>query len=314
MEYRLLDENMPYPVADVLQHNSKTIVAYYDGSIKIYLGSSCLSTIHVPSPVTKMCTYFEKVLAISMTSGLLYVLDSNLALVSVIGRFPEPTTVFKAGQNVIILCHGRLVYLLKEKEMPSLGCGIPAKKIYSAEDVRMLSIQPRSFEIVKVCEHHKIPTSGTYSKGRIAIAFENVLVITDEELKEMYSKEFGCCISSISFYDGGILVGLINGKISCENLSDPGESFVFNSHVDSKPGKKTFFPSTHLFYEKHLYSSGADGKIIKWDIENKKQISTVFHGKASVRKFVLSEDRMIVLLDDIFENESLGRIAYIPLG
>lgn len=307
-----MDESLSHPVADILLHNGKIIVACYDGSLRVYSGSSCLSTIHLPTPITRMCTYFESVLAISMASGLLYVLDSSLALVDVIGGFPEPTVVFKAGQNVVVLCYSQRIYLLKEK-MPLLESKSLEKKVYSVEDVQMLSARPHSFEVLKVCEHHKVPTSGTYSDGKIAISFENVLAITDEELNVAYTKEFNCCIDSISFYDDGVLVGLINGKINCENFSDSGESFVFNSHVESRPGKKVFFPNTHLLYKKHLYSSGADGRIIRWDLENKKQVSVVFHGRTPVRKFVLSEDRVLVLLDDILESKSPSRVAYIPL-
>lgn len=311
MDYRLLDERMLDPVSDVVLHNNRTIVACYDGSLKVYSGSTLLSTVCLPTPITRICSYFESVLAISMTGGLLYVFDSNLALIDVIGKFPEPSVIFKAGQRVAVLCYNKLVYLLREKAAPSSESEKFQRRTYSIEDVKAFLIQPHSFEVLGAKEHSKIPTSGTYSDGRIAISFENTLVITNEELKETYSKDFSCCINSVSFYDDGILVGLINGKIHCENFSDPSESFVFNSHVDSKPGKKTFFPNTQLLYRKHLYSSGADGRIIKWDLENKRQVSTIFEGKSCVRKFVPSGNRMLVLLDDVFEIESPSKLAYI---
>lgn len=310
MDYRLLDEKILHPVSDVVQHNNKTIVACYDGSLRAYSGNTLLSTAYLPTPITRMCSYFENVLAISMTSGLLYVFDSNLVLIDVIGKFPKPNIIFKAGQKVVILCYSGLAYLLQEKTMPLSESKGFQEKTYSIGDVEAFLVQPHVFEVLGMREHPKTPTSGTYYNGKVAISFENTLVITDEELKESYSKEFGSCINSVSFYDGGVLVGLISGKIHCENFCDPSESFVFNSHVDSKPDKKTFFPNTQLLYGKHLYSSGADGRIIKWDLENKKQVSTIFQGKSCVRKFVPSGSRMLILLDDIFEMESPSKLVY----
>lgn len=102
----------------------------------------------------------------------------------------------------------------------------------------------------------------------------------------------------------------MNGKIYCEYLNDPNESFVFNSHFEMSGNRKILYPVSCLFFDKFLYSAGGDGKIYKWDIKSKQRLGILLSKDIYIRKFYISDQKYFVLLDDPVSESVSCKLLY----
>jgi len=313
MNHREWDENITQPISDVLYHNNKTAVACYDKSVRFYSGNILVSAFTLPTPVTKMYSYYQYIIATSMSAGLLYIIDNEHRVVDVIDGLHEPNLLVMASKGFLVSCLGAcLQYFQEVKGANSLEDGA-FKELYTMDDICMLAENPHLFQQVKTIETSKVVTCGISNSSEILIAYESLLVAYNQELEETFSKDFCSCINSIVFFDSGILVGLLNGKIYCENLQESDESFVFNSHYDILPEKKVLFPVTQLVFDQFLFSSGAEGKIYKWNLKNKRKVSTLFSNQNYVRKFVFSNNKLLILVDDLIKNEGSSKLLCVNI-
>lgn len=276
-----LDKTLTAPIADFCAFGEKLVVSSYDSSLRIYSENKCLYSIETSCSFTKLCIYKSKIIAISHSTGTLNVFDSFLKLVDEMEGFYRACVIHPFRDCVLVGTMNQEIFILKENE---------------SLDGKFLK---QNFRISKMPGVVKIPTAIASSDGLVAISFENVLSVFDKEFNAVFSKELACTITSLAFYSESVVAGLNNGKIQIENINDPNESFLFNSHsLTCADNRKVLYPVTHIEKHTQLITSGYEGKIIKWDIEHKSLISCIFDYKNFIRKFLINNGIIYTLVEN----------------
>lgn len=286
-------------VSDIQIYENNLIVSSYDNILRIYDKNTLEKSVKLPTPITKMCTFENYLFAISSTAGILYIFNKNYDLIDVISGYKNANIIFVFEDSIFITTLNKKCFkLLKTENNQNFISENECKMEYDVNDINILLNQPKLFASLKITDFEKIPTCYAYTDNKIAFGVENILKIYDVNFNETFTKIFDCCINCLTFYENGILVGFNDGKIHCENFFDSDETFIFNAHFDSYDNKKIYYPITSLFYDKFVFSSGGNGKIIKWDLKNKKQISKILDCEEYIRKFIINKNIIVVLMDD----------------
>lgn len=277
----VLDKDISFPIADFSVFKNKVIVSSYDSILRVYNSNVHECSIPVHCTYTKLCEFNSNLLCISYSTGVLSVFDSEMNNVCNMKGFKNPNIIHTFGKYVLIATRNEEVFVLQENS-------------------EFVKNQTSFFTIVNVIQRQKMPTFISSFKNLLAISFENTLCLFNENLEEIFTKSYSATISSIDFYsEFVILLGLQNGKIQIENIEDSDESFLFNSHFICSSDQKVLYPVTHLTnFNNFILSSGYEGKLIKWDLEQKRMVASILDCKKFIRKFVILEKSLYVLIED----------------
>lgn len=276
-----LDKTLTFPIADFCTLNNRIVVSSYDSMLRVYSLDVLEASIPAPCVYTKLCECDSRLLGISYTTGILSVFDSNMNNLCNMSGFTQPTILMCFGQYVIIGTRNKEIVVLKENS-------------------EFLENQTSFFNIVQRIDKCKTPTSISSNQNYLAIAFENTLSLFNIHFDEIFTKSYSDCISAIEFFSETTLaIGFQNGKVQIECIKDPEESFLFNSHFLCSASQKILFPVTYIkTFGTKLFSSGYEGKVIKWDLEQKRMLSTVIDFKKFIRKFLVNENTLYTLVED----------------
>lgn len=273
-------------ISDICTFKGRLVASTYQNTLNVFEEAELKHTVDLPVALTKICQFKDKILGISHSQGLLIVLNYTLTIVDIISGLGRPTFIYTNNDIVVIFTLDSEMLVLKEKE-----CKDGAKE--------------SPFEMILRRKTPKVPTALCFSQDRICIGLENTLSVLDNELNEILSKDYSCCINSMVFCKNNVIVGLVNGKIHFEDIQKFEESFAFNSHSSNNDGARIFYPVTQVYFDDVLFSSGYDGKVIKWDILNKKQISVIVDTSKFIRKFELCKNCLYCLIEED-PSEALG--------
>lgn len=256
-------------ISDICIYNSYLIASTYKNTLKVYDCSILKEIIKIPVSFTKISQFKEYLLGISYTNDSLYIIK-------------EENLVFKILNKEVKI--SKPTYICSNDELVVIG----------TLNCEVLVLKDTEFNINSIIKTKKIPTALFLEGTKICIATENEIQVIDYDNSEMiFSKEYSCCINSVSMKDNKLAVGLTSGKIYFEDLKVPEESFGFNSHVSH--------PVSQVILEKYLISSGYDGKIVLWDVNSKRLISTIVENEKFIRKFLIRGDYIDYLIDDGLE-------------
>ncbi|ELA41425.1 uncharacterized protein VICG_01530 [Vittaforma corneae ATCC 50505] len=284
-------------ISDICTFQDKLIVSTYQNTLKVFEEAELKHTVDLPVSLTKICQFRDKLLGISYSQGLLVILNSMFTIISIIPGFKQPTFIYSNNKIVIITTLDSEILILKEKKYQS-------------------NIEEHLFEVALRKKTQKVSTALCFLQERICLGFESTLSVFDNKLNEVLTKDYSCCINSIASCANNLVIGLINGKIHFEDIQNFEESFAFNSHILNGKNTRIFYPVTQVYFDTFLLSSGYDGKVIKWDIANKKQTSIIIDTNKFVRKFEICRNYLYCLIEDD-PNEALGRafqsVSLIPL-
>lgn len=285
--------------SDFIFFNGDLVISYTNGSIKVYSEHNLHKSIILPTSITKMCQFKNFLFCTSFSSGFLYIFNKEYSLIDVLPDFKKTTFIFSFGEAVyLITLDKRFIQIVKEENNIQQMIDIQYKTQYSLSEILSFCKSKHIFKSIEKDGYSQIVTCYCQSDNELALGLDNVLNIYDSNLINIFSNTYECTISSLSFFDQGILVGLNNGKIHCENRIFTKESFIFHAQYDVDGNKKVLYPVTNMFYNKYLFTSGGNGKIIKWDLKKKSQMSTVLDNSIFVRKFLIFNDVITVMLDD----------------
>lgn len=281
MNQALLDDKILYPIADFCSLKNKIVTSSYDSKLRVYSNNSLEKAIDTSCPFTKISIFDDKIIGISYNMGSLTIFDSKLNVISEMNGFDKPCMLFSFGKYVLIGSNNKTVTILVEN--PDFGI---SSSCY--------------FTIYNEIQKQQSPTFICAFGDLLAISFENTVSIFNECLEEIYTKDYTVCISSLNFYSPHVLlIGFLNGKIQVENIKNSEESFLFNSHFSSTDEKKVMFPVTHLQNSNEfVFSSGYEGKILKWDLEHKKMLTCILDCKKFIRKFIMIDTHIYILVED----------------
>lgn len=274
--------------ADICIFNNKPVISTYKATLETFNGVAAT----LPFPLTKLCTAGEHLLGISHTYGVLLVLDSEFRTVGKLEGLNQPLFIAsEGGRTAICLSREVLIYDNECKDTESKFIPIIGKCIKKIKlDTGITGI---SLTRDKIC----------IGDDKMVLIFE---FSDNSELHEIFRKEFSVCINAVSMKENRIAVGLINGKIHYLDVLNTEEGFVFNSHrriLNTKEGvnKNIAYlncPVTQLELGEFLISSGYDGKILKWDLNSKRQVGVLLESEGYVRKFVGFENEMYSLVEN----------------
>lgn len=288
--------------ADIAIFHGRSVLSNYDKSIDIYRNGIKETNLSLPIPVSKIISHGNYLAGICYTSGLVLVFNKEIQLVQVV-EIPNPLALVSCGEFLVV---GNKDSLIKLK-VTERNHNVNPKVELTHEDIHRMISKPEILVQIPACGS---PTAMDYSNGRTLVGMGNIFKVYDSDLTELYSKEVSSCITAATFFPDGVLIGMLDGKVLCQNLTYEVESFIFNAHVITKEDTKIFYPVTGIMYDGNMISSGGDGRILKWDLSKKTSMGSVFDGGRYIRAF-RKMDRSILILEDDPLVDSGNRVYYM---
>lgn len=328
MDIKILDTAIESPITDIIEYKKMVLVASYDKYIRVYRKLELIHSIIIPEPIHKM-TIHANYIILGAISGNIFIMDSQYRIIDTIKTIPNISCIASYAEGVLIGSWNTLVAILKPKQHQQTYLSenkenkqettvsdsmndsyLNNRQTYTNENKAQANENPNY--VVDCIRTTKKAVSAISVQGdRFAIACENFVGIYDLEFNKIFHKEVDFNINSLLLRTEDLIIGLINGKIYREDLLDKNMSFAFNAHVEMKPNERIYHSVNQLIFGDHLYSAGSDGKIIKWDIERKKQLNTKYEGPNSIKKFIMTQDGMYIIVDDILDKDDVNKLFYI---
>jgi len=303
MKTELLDPEMTGPVADAVLDNSNVFVAFFSNHIRCYTAKQhiLMKSRNIPHNPTALLIH-NQLLHCGTIQGVHYVLDMELNVLKTIQLSPNIFRILP-GKNFIYTLSlpnivSKLSYSTDTHEYELTYSGILGASITSAAiSDRYLAIATgKSIKIIKNACH--------CNKDGV------------ENFDSCIEKEFSSVICSIALDRNGFYVGMLNGKIGYIDYQDDAEkSFTFNAHTSEKNGVRTFYPVHWLGIENEvLYSAGADGKVLKWDVKKRCLLEKTGVFAISVKKCAMREqDHLYIIVEDVCNRGSLSKLYSIDM-
>lgn len=257
----------PENVADICLFNSKITVSTYNATVETQDRAPAL----LPFPLTKICQLKDFLLGISYTNGVLVVLDEHFGVVETHEGLEQPLFIASNGERAAVATtQGVVIY-------EPQGTGVVPLQIQIGTG--------------------SLPTALDFTRDKLCICHGCILSILDCDFKEIYRKEFTACINTVSLNGDRVAVGLIDGRIHYEDVQRPDEAFTFNSHMRVTGTSRLHCPVMHVELGETLLSGGYDGRVIKWDVDGKKQVLVPFECEGFVRKFVAQGNELYSVVE-----------------
>lgn len=315
-----LDNTATEPVTDIIVHKCRVVASFYDKSVRLYADNKIEGRVFLPDAIHKLCSHGDSIVCGSAT-GVVYILGPDLALLDSFSLFPgiccikpirpEGDTLFIGSWDSMaaIVVRNEACGRCEENRPNDVGDGHKSTKMGDGRPAYSIKFIKKTRQRI---------SSADCGDGRIAIAFENALVVYDASFNSIFTKAVPCCINTAVLARSGIFLGLINGRILYEDFKDPDESFMFNAHAEMKEDEKILHSVNEICYDGLLYSAGSNGKIIKWDVQNKKCMATLFSAEKSVKKFICTEKFLYAIVESVIrdeaEEESISKAVYLKMN
>lgn len=174
----------------------------------------------------------------------------------------------------------------------------------------MIKNMKRKYKVELIIPTRKMVTSLTSYGDLIAVACEDMIGIYDLEFLSKWNRVMECIINTVIISGEDIYMGLINGKICYDNINGKKDRYSFNAHYVVNESEKIFHSVNYICYNKYLYSSGTDGKIIGWDLVNKKQCHFKYEAPFSIKKFIIDNEYVYILTEELGYRKAMCKLSY----
>lgn len=183
-------------------------------------------------------------------------------------------------------------------------CLLKPYKILMKEMAFMSKIwKRRRYRVDDVQLTKKVVTS-VYTDGEyIGMASEDMVGVYNLDFQPIWQRNVECNVNCILVSNNYIYIGLINGKILCEEFRNGREKYGFNAHFQRSETEKVYHSVNYICLGMHLlYSCGTDGNILGWDLKGKKQSAVSYETIGSIRKFLIDDEYIYIIVEDIEED------------
>lgn len=295
-------------ISDICTFQDSLLVATYNRTLEVYKGTDLQNETTLPFSLTKICPFKENILGISRAHGLLVVLNQSLEVIHAVTGLGGISMIHTNGELVVLGTFDGEIIILRQGDLHNSNStrnntNTTSNNTNTTSNINKLKIYNRKHFFTQI-------TTLSSSSHGIAVGFQATLTLFDEQFNELFSKNYHGNISAITFCKDGLILGLINGKIHFEQFPNGEESFAFNSHASVEGDTKILYPVTQVEFDDFLFSSGYDGRVIKWDLARKRHVSTVASVDGFVRKFLISAGQMYCLVEEDPIEATGGAILY----
>jgi WD40 repeat protein len=104
-------------------------------------------------------------------------------------------------------------------------------------------------------------------------------------------------------------IGTTSGKVRIENLRDGNKSIGFSLHKMKGGNGLLFYPVSCLGMDGdgNLVSSGYDGKVVSWCVEEKRKVREWFRKDTPVSWFDIKDGRMVIGVSEMWEGGEMKK-------
>ena len=119
--------------------------------------------------------------------------------------------------------------------------------------------------------------------------------------------------SCLATNKNSIAIGSFEGRIAIEYIEEKKRNYAFKAHYEIKEENRYIYPVTCLLFNPkndYLATSGSDGKVLIWNLEQKRKVSEFgpFHTSISSISFSSNGDKLAISISYGFEKGEIGLI------